>query len=342
MRWVVPPVVHKKVWKLGLVSATLDGLLKRALPDAELHDLPPVELVDGARVYQLRTHKAPRRTVYDLELVTDETTGKEKWVPIRLSKTGQRLWHLVEQQIRTTPEKKHGIISYKQVLEWIEPEIKELQIQAVANFGGLVGLDTKFESVDTLWVLFSPELPPGELEWRAKMLFGNDDDPLSFQRNKDGTFTDARVQQVYDAGVIAELLQAIGRARLVLHAREVVLLCAHPLPGISERAILFDETDWQVAGGLSNLAQVVADREAAEAELKTIADYQQAYDCSERHARRLWELAGGKEKKANTDAERLQRLLELKALGIGERKIAETLGISYGKVRKLLKNAQVH
>ena len=345
LRWVVPPVVHPKVWKLGLMSATLDGaLLPRAVPDSEMHDLPPVDWEAGAEVYQLRTHKAPRRTVYDLEKVKDETTGKEKWVPIWFSSTGQRLWHLVEQEIRSTPDKKHGIISYKQVLEWIAPEIEELGIEAVANFGGLVGLDTKFEKVDTLWVLFAPEVPPSELEWNARMVFGNDTEPLSFERGEGGHWVDARVQQVFDACVIAELVQAVGRARLVLYAKRVVIISALPLPGITERAVLFDETDSEIAGGLANLASTVADREAAELEVSgDVHAYAQATGHSERTAYRKTASVRTQSKDAK-DAENLQRILALRAKkpNIGERKIADKLGISYGKVRSLLKNNKVH
>ena len=299
LRWVVPPVVDKKVWKLGLMSATLDGeLLRRALPDAEMHDLPPVNWEAGAEVYQLRTHKAPRRTVYELENV--EVDGKEKWVPIGFSDTGRRLWHLVEQEIRSTPDKRHGIISYKQVLEWIAPEIAELEIEAVANFGGLVGLDTKFENVDTLWVLFAPEVPPSELEWNARMVFGNDTEPLSFDRGEGGHWVDARVQQVFDACVIAELVQAVGRARLVLYAKRLLFSRHFTLPGITERAVLFDETDWEIAGGLANLASTVADREAAEKETEISALVDAGV--SERTAYRKTEKAR-KQSKAERDAE---------------------------------------
>lgn len=341
LRWVVPPVVDEKVWKLGFMSATLNGeLLQRALPDAEMHDLPPVGWEDGAEVYQLRTHKAPRRTVYELE--KSEVDGKEKWVPMGFSDTGRRLWHLAEQEIRSTPEKRHGIISYKQVLEWITPEISELGVEAVANFGGLVGLDTKFENVDTLWVLFAPEVPPSELEWNARMVFGNDTERLSFERGEDGHWIDGRVQQVFDACVIAELVQAVGRGRLVLYAKRVVVVSAHHLPGITERAVLFDETDWEVAGGLANLASVVADREAAELEVSDdVRAYAEATGVSKRWAYKQTEKAR-KKSKADTDAELLRLILERKAEGIGERKIATKLGISYGKVRSLLKNNKVH
>ena len=334
LRWVVPPVVDEKVWKLGFMSATLNGeLLQRALPDAEMHDLPPVGWEDGAEMYQLRTHKAPRRTVYDLEKVKDETTGKEKWVPMGFSDTGRRLWHLAEQEIRSTPERRHGIISYKQVLEWIAPEIAELGVEAVANFGGLVGLDTKFENVDTLWVLFAPEVPPSELEWNARMVFGNDTEPLSFDRGADGHWVDARVQQVFDACVIAELVQAVGRGRLVLYAKRVVVVSALRLPGITERAVLFDETDWEVAGGLANLASVVADREAAELEVSgDVRAYAEATGVSKRWAYKRTEKAR-KQSKAERNAEVKRRA----AAGETQQQIADALGINKATVSRVLK-----
>ena len=341
LRWVVPPVIHKKVWKLGLMSATLDGeLLRRALPDAQMHDLPSVDWKSGAKVYQLRTHKNPRRTVYERD-----SEGNL----IGFSKTGLRHWHLVKQEIRSTPEKRHAIITYKQVLEWITPEIKELDVEAVANFGGLVGLDTKFKNIDVLWVLFSPEIPPNEIQWRTKMLHGNDDEPLNFERGDEGVFLDARVQQVYNASVIAEIIQASGRARPVLHAVEIILMSAHHLPSITQRAVLFDEADWEVAGGVSNLASVVADREQAERNAaaltaeNTIADFQEAYGCSYERARQLWHKAGGATHKKQADLLLTWCLVQMKVqMNIGERKIAKQIGLSYGKVRSLLKKALVH
>ena len=46
---------------------------------------------------------------------------------------------------------------------------------------------------------------------------------------------------------------------------------------------------------------------------------------------------GGRESNADKDNQLLQCILEMKALNIGERKIAKKLGISYGKVRSLLR-----
>ena len=53
----------------------------------------------------------------------------------------------------------------------------------------------------------------------------------------------------------------------------------------------------------------------------------------------LWHAAGGQEHKEDTHSQQLSHILSMKARGIGERKIASELGISYGKVRSLLKNA---
>ena len=69
--------------------------------------------------------------------------------------------------------------------------------------------------------------------------------------------------------------------------------------------------------------------------------YAEATGVSKRWAYKRTETAR-KQSKADTDAELLRLILERKAQGIGERKSATELGISYGKVRSLLKNNKVH
>lgn len=182
-----------------------------------------------------------------------------------------------------------------------------------------------------LWIVFAPEIPPYETKLRAKMLFGNDDITLDMNRDPvTGTFVDERMQLVYDAGVIAELIQAVGRARLNRSPRTVVILSSHNLPGITDRkeTYLFDETDFEVANGLEDLAKVVKQREKDEIErdnnistLKTITDFQIAYNVSNRQARRLWELEGGKEKL-------IQEVFRLKSNKVSNREIAKSFNIT--------------
>lgn len=332
LRWVVFPEVHHKVKKIGFMSATLNlDLFKRIFPEAETLEIPLSRWVPGARCFQLRTAKNPRATVFKRD---DEGNFD------RLTNTGLKLWRTMIAEIQRTPHLNHGIITYKDVLDWANIDIKELDITATANFGGLVGLDTNFRDVDVLWIVFAPEVPPHKTEWRTKMLFGTDDLTLDMSRNAvTGGFVDERMQQIYDAGVQAELIQAVGRARLNRSPHTVVILSAHHLPGITDRpeTYLFDETDLEVAGGLEQLAEVVQHREKAEddhdnniSRHQSIADIQVSHGVSRRWASTMWKRAGGKDKET-------EQILKLRDEGLSLRKIAEKIGKSKDYVSRKIK-----
>ena len=332
LRWVVFPEIHRKVNKIGFMSATLNlDLFKRVFPEAETLEIPLSQWVPGARCFQLRTAKNPRATV-----IKRDNEGKFE----DLNDTGTKIWQMMIAEIQKTSHLNHGIITYKDVLDWAHVDIKELTITATANFGGLVGLDTEFQNVDVLWVVFAPEIPPYETEWRAKILFGNDDLTLDMSRDPvTGAFVDERMQQIYDAGVQAELIQAVGRARLNRLPHTVVILSAHYLPGITNRpeTYLFDEIDFEVAEGLERLPEVVQAREKAENDRdnnpsndKSIADFQVDHGCSNRHARRLWKSTGCEE-------EKIKFILKLQNEGFSLRQIAEKVGMSKDSVDRTLK-----
>lgn len=138
-------------------------------------------------------------------------------------------------------------------------------------------------------------------------------EPICFDRDENGHYIDTRLQACYDDGVISELTQAIGRGRGVSRPVTVVVWCSHYLPGITDRpqTRLFDETDWKVAGGVRNLARVVAEREGAEFGSDPKA-YAEATGQSESTAYRQTEQTR-KQSKADRDAQLLQRILEIKA-----------------------------
>lgn len=332
LRWVVFPQIHRKVKKIGFMSATLNlDLFKRVFPKADTLEIPLSRWVPDARCFQLRTAKNPRATV-----IKRDNEGKFE----DLNDTGTKIWQMMIAEIQKTAHLNHGIITYKDVLDWAHVDIKELTITATANFGGLVGLDTDFRVVDVLWIVFAPEIPPYETEWRAKMLFGNDDITLDMSRDPvTGAFVDERMQQIYDAGVQAELIQAVGRARLNRLPHTVVILSAHYLPGITDRpeTYLFDETDFEVADGLERLTEVVQAREKAErnrdnkpANNKSIADFQVSHGCCNRHARRLWKSGGGKEQE-------IKLIFKLRDEGMSLRQIAAKVGINKDSVNNILK-----
>ena len=244
-----------------------------------------------------------------------------------LSSTGEFYWGLVSEDLKN---ENRGLITYKAL---IAEKAGALEGNLpTANFGGLVGLDTAFKGVDVLHILFSPEVPPSVIQRKAKALFGNDTEPLCYDRDENGHYTDKRLQACYDDGVIRELIQAIGRGRLVSRPVTVVVWCSHELPGITDReqTILFDETDWQQAGGLEGLDAVIAARETAESsgDVKAAAS---AAGVSDRTVYRR-NAERNTQNKAERDAEIRRRY----ANGETQQQIADRLGVSVRTVIRVL------
>ena len=325
LTFYVPPRVHSDIERLCLMSATLDvRLLKKVFgDDTEVYDAPPTEWHPEAAVFQLSTHRAPRRTVYDRN-----TDG----MALGLSDAGQRLWSIAETGIRQASDKRHALISYKQVLEWLSVEIQELGL-VTGHYGGMVGLDAKFEDCDVFWILFAPYIPPSALEIKAKILYGDTADPLCFDRDVEGNFVDERVQAVFEQTVCAELIQAVGRARLVLYGKKVVLLSAIHLKGITDRAVLFDEVDWADADGdLDRLVEIAENREQAEADaVGDVAKTMEIHNCSRRQGFYLTKDARNKTKDER-NAEITKRFTE----GQSKNRIATEMNISRGTVRSVV------
>ena len=349
LKFALPPRLHNTVWKAVFMSATLDlDLFKRPFPEAHTEDLPPTQWELGAKVYQLRTNRNPRATVY--QFVDGEAIG--------LNDTGETYWRMMINQIANTPDTQHAIITYKQVLEWKRNEeasdLTEFDnIVATAHYGNLVGLDTEFQDADTLWILFSPEIPHGnelsenEIAWRAKMFFGDDTAPLNYERDAEtGMYRDPRLQKIWENAVIGELIQAIGRARLVRKARTVIILTSHFIPGITNRdeTQLFDEADWEIAGGLDGLDDTIAKRQEFEARAAaltaedTIEDFQDVYGCSYEYARQLWHKVGGKDATDKENAERISRLRKMQDAGLSLRKMSQATGIPKSTIDRILKS----
>ena len=329
LTFMLPPLPMKTRARMGFKSATLnETFFRRVMDNREkqhgdvgFHDTGLTEWHPEARVYQLRTNRNPRATAY--------TPKGERVDGQLLSPTGEFYWQLVADDLK---KDNRGLITYKALLEAssFDEGVK------TANFGGLVGLDTHFKDVEVLHILFSPELPLTAVEYKAKMLFGNDTEPLSFKRDEDGHYIDTRLQACYEDGVISELLQAIGRGRLVSRAVTVVIWCSHFLPGVTDReqTLLFDELDWHEADGdIDKLAEVVKAREAAE-QNGDVQAYADATGQSESTAYRQTQQT-----RQQSKAERNAEIHRRYAGGDGEtqQEIADALGVNVATVNRVLK-----
>mgnify|MGYP000723721254 CR=1 FL=1 len=330
LTFYLPPLPIKTRARMGFMSATLnETFFRRAMDNREkqhgdlsYHDTGLTEWHKDARVFQLRTNRNPRATAY--------TPKSERVDGELLSPSGEFYFQLVADDLKN---ENRGLITYKALLE-ASPFGEGVR---TANFGGLVGLDTHFKDVDVLHILFSPELPLTTVAFKAKMLFGDDTEPLCYDRDADGNYIDARLQACYEDGVISEIIQAFGRGRAVSRPVIIVIWCSHFLPGITDReqTRLFDEIDWQAADGdISKLADVIEAREAAEQNGDAHA-YAAATGQSQRTAYRRT-VQGRKPRQTERDAELLQRILELRDKDMSDSDIATELGISRGRLQYLM------
>ena len=254
-------------------------------------------------MFQLRTNRNPRATLLD------KKTGE-------LSRTGQEYWGYFQQSVEVNAEN-HGLISYQKL---VEQKATELEGLAAAWFHNVEGLDTRFKNVNVLHILGSPERKPEDVEWFAKCL-------------------GISIEELGKHQVISELVQSVGRGRLVRFAKWIVLWTSHFLPGITERAVLFDERDWKLAGGdLSKLEGVVRQREAQERhaqgtlETGNVKAVSETAGVSERTARRRTE----KQRKENKAA-RAAAVFRRYDAGETQQAIATALGLGLATVNRILK-----
>ena len=105
-------------------------------------------------------------------------------------------------------------------------------------------------------------------------MFGNDEIPLSYKKEDEfDVYSDERVQSVYEQNVVNYLTEIIGYTGLDIgDNRKVVLITSFPLTGITDRpeTLLFDWADFEVAGSLDKLSEVIATRKQFEAERETL------------------------------------------------------------------------
>ena len=252
----LPPEVHPSIDKLIMMSATAETEIIRdkVFLDREVHviESEPTTWMPGAAVFQIRTGKYPRASVLDSEN--------------NLKDFGTRAWDAMTDEMERTPDKTHVVITY-QCLEENTLPVGTI----VGHYGAVEGENERYADADVFWILFDPRLPPYEVCMRAKTIYGRDADPLVYDYDDDmRVYTDPRLQAIANSHATGELIQAIGRARLVRREGvQVVIMTGRELPGISGRSetTLFDLEDLITAGGLSNLKQRVHDKQVEETEL---------------------------------------------------------------------------
>ena len=299
LRFWVPPVLHPSVKRLLFMSSTLSERdLRRTFPDEEIevHHIKPTAWIAGNRVFQIRTGTYSRQTILNYD--TD-------WDVLGMSEIGQHFFLGIQAAIAKDPSVQHGIISSAPVLLHLQNIAAKENVRFVMGFKEIEASNPTFEAVEVIWIVGAPYWPPG-LFWRqTQTLFGNDEKPLCYEGEMEsGSYKDERVQSVYERSVVGLLTEIVGRVGLNrLPNKKIVLLTGIPLPAITDRpeTLLFDWEDFEVAGGLDKLPEVIAERERFETECANLTaessrqTVEQVLGISKSQANRvLMKLRGGK------------------------------------------------
>ena len=325
----VPPVLHPSVKRLLLMSSTLSEQdLGSVFPDEEIEAIriKPIAWIAGNRVFQIRTGTYPQETILEYN---------NSWDVIGVSITGQRILLGIQEEIERYPSVKHAIITERLIIEHLAEVAEKENVCFITEFKELERLKTAFEEAQVVWIVGTPYWEPGFIWRRAQILFGNDEKPLRYERKTDSySYTDERVQSVYEQHVVGLLSRIVGRTGLNrLPDKKVVLISSFPVPDITDRpeTLLFDWEDFEVAGGLDKLPEVIATRQRFETERENLnaessrEEVRRVLGYSERQTTRvLQRLRGGK----NLRVPFREQVLSL--LSDGEKKTAELVSVIDG------------
>jgi hypothetical protein len=299
LRFYVPPVLHPKVKRLLLISPTLsEYCLRRVFPDENIEFVrtKPTPWISGNRVFQLRTGIYSHHTILN--------DHDNKWDVPSLSKIAERFFMGICAEVERDPSIKHAIITNRPINKLLADFTEKENVCFVQDFKVLEGQDTNFQEAEVVWIVGTPHWPQSTIWRHAQMLFGNDEEPLYYEgASESDHYKDERIQRVYQQHVVGLLTRIIGRMGLNRWSgKKVVLMTSLALPDITDRpeTLFFDWEDFEIAGGLDKLPEVIATRERFEIEAANLTaesgreKVEQVLGCSARQANRvLRRLRGG-------------------------------------------------
>ena len=299
LRFWVPPVLHPSIRHLLITSPALyDEHLRRAFLDEKTEILPtqPIAWVPGNCVFQIRTGTYSRKTLLDLY---------NTWDVFGISETGQHIFSRIQTEIERDPNVKHGIITHIHTIRYLDNIAKNENVCFLTGFRNREGLETAFQEAQIIWIVGMPEMGPRAILERTQILFGNDEQPLSYETEPESyRYKDERVQSVYEKDIVHIFTQVFEMTQLKhLANKKVMLITGLRIPEITNRpeTLLFDWEDLEVAGGLDTLAEVILTRQRFETERDNLTpesstkEVERVLGCSTRQAQRvLQKLRGGK------------------------------------------------
>ena len=265
----IPPILHPKIKKLLLMAPILfENDIRQCFPNTsiEVLGMPQPPAPPGNEIYQIRT---------DLYMLGQATRLKSHIMPT------------IQKEVDKSPNIIHSIYGSYVMFNLRQKGRKNI-------FGNPQAL----RKSDILWVAGFPQIGPQHIWLRAQQLYGNEKKLLYYETDDDGQFLDERVQSVYENEAIYSILERVhGLKYTQTSNKKIVILTSFLIPGITDRpeTKLFDWEDYEIAGGLENLAETITIRECYEADRDALSltssreEVEYIYGCTPTDANRILE-----------------------------------------------------
>ena len=263
----IPPILHPKAKKLLLMAPILfENDIRQCFPNAsvEVLGMPQPPAIPSNEIYQIRTNL--------------HIFGQDKGLKLDIMPT-------IEKEVDKNPNIIHSI--YGSYIMF------NLQQEGRKN---IFGNPEALRKSNILWVAGFPQITPERIWLRAQQLYGSKKKLLYYETDGDGRFLDERVQSVYENEAIYTILERVRRLKYTqMSNKKIVILTSLSIPGITDRpeTKLFDWVDYEIAGDLENLADVIATRECYEADRDALSltasreEVERIYGCTSTDANRI-------------------------------------------------------
>ncbi|MDD9975415.1 MAG: hypothetical protein OXU27_15490 [Candidatus Poribacteria bacterium] len=285
LRFWLPPRIHQEIQKLAFISpAFSEDCFKDVFPE-ETVSVRQVESQETAlsrnKSFQLRSAPHISHAIANYEV---------NWDVFSLSEIANRFFRGIYREMKQHPDRNHVVISststrlmLKNVFDKIisyhdlikdtlaSPEDLRSTFEAADIYYDRINvLRSVFEGADVVWIVGTPYFPPHFIWEQAKILFGNQVEPLNYNLTMNPyQFKDERIQELYEQNAIGILTQIVYIAGFNKASdRTLVLNAALRVPSVTDapETELFDWEDFEIAGGLDDLSETIRIREDYEAE----------------------------------------------------------------------------
>ena len=289
LRFWLPPRIHKKIQELVLISPEFsEKSFKNVFPE-ETVSVKRVESQETSlsrnKAFQLRSAPHIAYAIANYEV---------NWDTFGLSEIASRFFRGIHQEMKQHPDRKHVIISststvqmlknvFDQIISYHDliksnpahPEDLRSTFEPTNIYNNRIkALRSIFEAADIVWIVGTPYWPPKFIWEQAKILFGNQTEPLNYNLTMNPyQFEDERIQKLYEQnaiGSLAQIVRIIGFDKA--SDKTLVLNTTLPIPSITDapETQLFDWEDFEIAGGLDELPNAIRIRKDYEAEYANI------------------------------------------------------------------------